>query len=617
MEHGHRPAIAANYGLQAAPAMFDGVLHYPMGIEAYSNDVIGAIFRDWSMKNRDAKPLCVALFDAWPLVGPAWDRMPVGIWTMVDHLPVPPAVLDFLRKPNVTPLAASMFAHNQIERAGVESIYVPMAIDTDLYRPTATWNNGEADLTGRELMGFKDPGDEDLFVVSLVNANKSFSPGAPQRKAWAENLLACAAFMARHDDVRIYIHTERNGKFNGLPFDALLSSLEIAPDRFRFVNQWAYMVSGIPDEAMAAIYSASDVLLAATYGEGFGLTVAEAGACETPAIVSDFTCQPELVSDDSFLVGGQVWWDGAQAAWWQVPNVAQIVEALEAAYARGRYRSPAQREHILANFDADTVFRERWLPALERLTAEPSAAVEPLPAKPGARLTIYVPTYKRASLADTLASLDGQLDDRVELIVADNDPDASAREVAEAYGATYVHHGTNLGGEENLLRGLESGSAPWVWMIGDDDTVLPGAVAAVLDAIEHDDLDRLVLLSREAPSGAAGMIGTPAELEAAQPGMTIAATLISANVVRRSSLDIPAGRAKAGTMYAWAFALAGCRRVKVLASPAISVGADHAGEFLAGEGFTGDIGAVWADLLAAHGVTPHDGAFSWNYASVA
>lgn len=620
MGYGHQVAIAANYGLQASPAVFDGVLHYPMGVDAYSNDVVGAIARDWSKKNVGCKPLTVALFDAWPLVGPAWDQMPVAIWTMVDHLPVPPKVLAFLAKPNVTPLAASGFAQQQIERAGVESIYVPMAIDTAIYRPTPTFDNGAETLTGRQLMGFREPGDEDLFVVSLVNANKA--GGNVHRKAWAENLLAAAAFMERHDDVRLYIHTERHGRFQGIDFDPLLAALNIREDRYRFVNQWAFMVAGIPDAAMAALYTASDVLLAPTYGEGFGLTVAEAGACETRAIVSDFTCQPELVTDDSFLVGGQVWWDNAQGAWWQIPNVAEIVEALEAAYQRGRVRSPKSRQHILDNFDADKVFRDHWLPALARITAEPSAAVDPLPIPTpatDARLTIYIPTYKRPTLGALLVSLAPQLDDRVEVVVSDNDPEGSAREVVEAHvpGATYVCQSVNTGGEANLLRGWESGSAPWVWMIGDDDEVLPGAVADVLAAIEHDDVDRLILLTREAPSGAAGMIGSPADLERAQPGLTIAATLISANVVRRSSLDLAAGRAHLGTMYGWAWAMTGCRRVKVLASPAIRVGADHAGDFLAQAGYDGDIVAVWDELLNDFGAKYHPDSFSWNFASVA
>lgn len=621
---GHDVAVLAMYGLEATRLVYEGIPHYPQGYAPYSNDVIEPTFREWSRQHPESTPLALVLFDAWPLKGPAWGRMPVGIWTMIDHLPAPPAVLDFLRKPNVLPLAASTFAHEQIGRAGIESLYVPMAIDTSVYRPTATWAREDGErFTGRQLMGF----DEDVFVVSLVNANKA--AGNVHRKSWNENLMAFSIFAEGKDDVRAYIHTEKSGVHSGLNLADLLDFLDVPADKYRFVNQWS-LFSGIPNEAMAALYTATDVLLAATMGEGFGLTVAEAGACETPAIVSDFTCQPELVSDDSFLVSGQPFYDGAQKAMWLTPNIGEIVDALEAAYARGRYRSPAQRQHIVDNYDADLVFRKHWRPALVRLgeharqvlNPEPSAAVDPLPITTpatDARLTIYVPTYKRPTLAALLASLAPQLTDAVEVVVSDNDPEGSAREVVEAHvpGATYVCQSVNTGGEANLLRGWESGSAPWVWMIGDDDEVLPGAVADVLAAIEHDDVDRLILLTREAPSGAAGMIGSPADLERAQPGLTIAATLISANVVRRSSLDLAAGRAHLGTMYGWAWAMTGCRRVKVLASPAIRVGADHAGDFLAQAGYDGDIVAVWDELLNDFGAKYHPDSFSWNFASVA
>lgn len=616
---GHRVAIANNYGLQATVATFDDILHYPMGTDVYSNDVIEPIFRDWSRQNADLQPLVIALFDAWPLKGPAWDRMPVGIWTMVDHLPVPPAVRDFLAKPNVTPLAASGFAQRQIEAAGVESIYVPMAIDTNLYKPTPTWSNGGTPMTGRRLMGFGDDA-EDFFVVSLINANKA--GGNVHRKGWAESLLAFKAFSDRHDDVRAYIHTERHGKYGGINFDMLFNALGLAPDRFRFVNQWANMVTGIPNEAMAAMYTATDVLLAPTYGEGFGLTVAEAGACETPAIVSDFTCQPELVSEDSFLVDGQVWWDNAQAAWWQIPTIASIVDALESAYARGRYRSKAQREHIVANFDADTVYEQHWKPALARMTAEPEpvATVDPIITDADApALTIYIPTYRRPSeLADLLASLMPQCGTDVEVIVADDDPEESGRSACEQWPVRYIARGENLGGDENLQRGYEESRGRWVWMVGDDDRILPGAVADILEGIRSADVDRLILLSPDAPTGAAGCEGTPAGLEALQPGLSIASTLITANVVRRSALDFAAGRREIDSMYGWAFSFAHIRRCRVLASPCFAVGTQHAGEYVQSRGRGDDaVVAVWGRLLAAQGVQLTESALSWNHVSAA
>lgn len=50
---------------------------------------------------------------------------------------------------------------------------------------------------------------------------------------------------------------------------------------------------------LAGYYSASDVLLSLSYEETFGLTVVEAMACGTPAIVYDNTAQPELITPET------------------------------------------------------------------------------------------------------------------------------------------------------------------------------------------------------------------------------------------------------------------------------------------------------------------------------
>lgn len=358
---GHNVAISNNYGLQGMRTVWEDIPIYPMGFEAYSNDVVAANFQDWTHQHPGTRSHIIALFDAWPLKGAWIEQMPVSIWTMVDHLPCPPNVLNVLMRPNVTPIAVSRFGQEQIMRAGKDNVpYIPMAIDTKrTYKPTPTFNG----KTGRELMGWED-GGEDYFVASIINANK----GVPGRKAWGENLLAFSIFAAKHDDARLYIHSERHGNMGGQNLDAIIAAVGLQPHQYRFVNQYAQH-NGIPNEAMAALYTATDVLMAATYGEGGGLTVVEAGACETPCIVNDFTAQPEMVSEDSYLTSGQPWWDAHQTAWWNIPNVQSIVAALEDAYAKGRYRSAKQREHV-QQYDADHVWDTLWRPYMETIGRE-------------------------------------------------------------------------------------------------------------------------------------------------------------------------------------------------------------------------------------------------------
>ena len=146
--------------------------------------------------------------------------------------------------------------------------------------------------------------------------------------------------------------------------DFLAKACGLKPEQYRFVNQHA-MHNGIPNEAMAAIYTATDVLLASTLGEGFGLTVLEAQACGTVAVVNNFSAQPELLGE-GWLTEGQPYWDGAQLAWFNTPNIPSIVDGLEAAYARGKGRSDKARQHAL-KYDADRVWAEYWRPYLASL----------------------------------------------------------------------------------------------------------------------------------------------------------------------------------------------------------------------------------------------------------
>lgn len=50
---------------------------------------------------------------------------------------------------------------------------------------------------------------------------------------------------------------------------------------------------------LASYYSAADALLSLSYEETFGLTIAEAMACGTPAVVYDNTAQPELITPET------------------------------------------------------------------------------------------------------------------------------------------------------------------------------------------------------------------------------------------------------------------------------------------------------------------------------
>lgn len=352
--------MLSNYGGEGVNTQietgFGKIPHYSRGMNQYSTDVLPLNFAHHSAEHPKLPNWILTLYDVWVLLdNPALDSLPIASWTPIDHQPAPEKVLTWLRKPNVTPIAMSLFGKNMIEQAGIESEYIPHAVETKIFKPTATLPEG---IDGREFVGGKDK-----FVVGMNFANKA--GGFIHRKAVAENFLAFGIFASRHDDVVLYIHSEPYGKQSGFNLPAILQACGVPAESVRLVDPIAYQM-GISQETLAAIYSAWDVGLFTNYGEGFGVPQVEAQACGVPIITSNFAASTELASPDSFLVNGQPFWDSGHNAWFNVPNVQGIVDALEQAYQRGRKDFP-DTIAFAKQYDADKVFDESWKPFIDKM----------------------------------------------------------------------------------------------------------------------------------------------------------------------------------------------------------------------------------------------------------
>ena len=351
-EEGHEVAVACNYGIAGAPSMWNGIKLFPTGSAPYSDDVLAAHYAEWTTGSK-LHPVLFTLFDAWVFnINFVKDIPRICAWTPVDHVPVPPRVLNFLAQPNVTPIAMSKFGLEQMHAAGLDAVYIPHGI-SDTFKPTTKSVFG----TGRELMQVED----DKFVVMMNSANKG---AAPCRKAFGENILAFSIFAADKPDAVLYLHTEDRGTQGGINLLALCKAVGLRQDQVRFVDQYAYKMN-IAQDVLASLYTASDVLLSCSMGEGFGVPVVEAQACGTPVIVSNWTAQPELVGD-GFVVDAQPYWDAAQDSWFCTPFVKQIVEALNAQYEKPRARS-AEGMKFADGYRFSKVFDQYWKPFLKAL----------------------------------------------------------------------------------------------------------------------------------------------------------------------------------------------------------------------------------------------------------
>jgi len=356
LKHGVQVAILSNYGLEAR---FDeiktanGVIkHYPKGLKPYSDDVIPLWYQHFMAQHPNRVGKLFTLYDVWVYNELAFDEEIIS-WVPLDHVTTPPGVMKFLQRDNVSPVAMSPFGHDVMNSEGIENTYIPHAVDTKVFKPTAKAFGQKT----RELLDVP----EDAFLVSMVSANKANK--FVHRKALAENLVAFSKFLITHPDAYLYLHMEPGPAYGGFDLSILLKAVGLTDKNVRILDPDQNRV-GYPDEALAAFYSASDVLLAASYGEGFQVPLIEAQACGTRVIASNWTAPKDLVSDDSFLVEGQPFWDNPQASFFYIPAIGSIYGELEQAYNSERGTNEASIEFASA-FDIDKVWQERWLPFWE------------------------------------------------------------------------------------------------------------------------------------------------------------------------------------------------------------------------------------------------------------
>lgn len=122
-------------------------------------------------------------------------------------------------------------------------------------------------------------------------------------------------------------------------------------------------------------------------------------------------------------------------------------------------------------------------------------------ARGATRLSICIPTLNRAHLiGETLASIICQATNECEIVVSDNASTDNTEEVVAQYAQRfsrlrYIKQHTNIGLDRNFDAAVLHAKGEYCWLLGDDDLLKPGAIAAALDAIE--DSYSLVLINGE------------------------------------------------------------------------------------------------------------------------
>ena len=353
-QDGHEVASVSNFGA-AASINWLGIPVFADGLKQYSLDIFPQQLKAWG-------GLSIGLFDAWPMMPVANQLKDLNLawWVPIDHDPVPPGVVDFFNASGAFAIAMTRFGEEQLLKIGMPKerlAYIPHAIDTkEMFT--------DVGQGARKQMGI--PEDAHLTIICAANRGR-----LPLRKSWPELLSALSEHMKKHPDAFAYVHTEPEGISDGMNLGRYLNFIGAPMDRFRWPEPMAFR-NGIPTETLKHIYSAADVILGASMGEGFGIPQGiEAPACGTPAIVSDFAGSAELAGPHSTRIGGQRQWDEFQGSFWIVPNVKEIEAALEKNYQEtkaGTVDRIKVREFAL-QYDADLIYEKHWRPLIELLAA--------------------------------------------------------------------------------------------------------------------------------------------------------------------------------------------------------------------------------------------------------
>lgn len=241
-------------------------------------------------------------------------------------------------------------------------------METDKYRPAK--EKGYISSGGMEVNSKRDAKralgyDPDGFLVLRVDRNS-------RRKDYGSTYKALAPVLKKHSDIQVHFHCKATGE-DGVELPQLFSRDPAIADRFFFPGDHNTR-KGWSEDDLAILYNAADIFVSTSWGEGFGLTLAESIACGVPVIAQDVSSITEVVGPGGVLIPPltTITVTSGEDQW--LPDVAAFSGEIEHLYLSGGVRrklGEAGREHI-KQFSWDEAAR-RFDVLLNELAAEPSA----------------------------------------------------------------------------------------------------------------------------------------------------------------------------------------------------------------------------------------------------
>jgi D-inositol-3-phosphate glycosyltransferase len=185
------------------------------------------------------------------------------------------------------------FAQEQAENTGYvgPSSVIQLGVDRDIYKPMRREDARKA-FHFDEMLA-KRGYAPDTFIVGCVGRNQ-------WRKRLDLTIQYFAEFVHRVNNAVLWMHVnpcandawelQDLARYFGVQKQVLIPQLK------------ATGLAGVPEKQLAVLYSCLDVLLTTTMGEGFGLPIFEAMACQVPVIAPRWSALGELATKGAILV---------------------------------------------------------------------------------------------------------------------------------------------------------------------------------------------------------------------------------------------------------------------------------------------------------------------------
>jgi glycosyltransferase involved in cell wall biosynthesis len=286
----------------------------------------------------------------------AFQAVPTYHYVPIEGVDLPPAWAMLWRI--LHPVAMSEFGADQIELVtGSRPPVIYHGVDTEQFRPVSAEH--PLYLEGRETIKLRSKAECKRFFGGdpggrWILRTDRFMP----RKRYGSFLRALAPVLAERPDVRLLMHC-RSVDEGGHMYDLISKYPRPIADRM-LISGFHDKFGGAPRDVLTALYNAADVY-ASCSAEGFGLTIAEALACGTPAVGMDYSAVPEVIGPGGLLAPVNRLDDNEyDHAWATVDEQAfgaKVAQLLDNELARRSF-GRAAAAHIRASFQWTNAARQ-------------------------------------------------------------------------------------------------------------------------------------------------------------------------------------------------------------------------------------------------------------------